>query len=382
MKQFIITARGKFRFLMIRMVTPAFIKFVGFFFAGKRKSLLVIKNDGIGDYVLFRNFLRHFKNTEKFSDFKIYLLANESCRDLLLDLDMKHIDGYFWYGDDYFLKWKLAGLLFRLQRLRLDTIIYPNYSRKYAVDWLIGRLRAKNKLGVDGDTVNQSPELKTKGNRSYSALIQTEDLSVHEFERNRQIVEAMTGSPCDLKRPFIDKRELNVVPNDGVIVFFGASERKKRWPAAKFGQLCERLNSQLKEKIILAGGKDEIQAGKEIASGFSATQLSNQTGQLTLTQLCELIGGAKLLVSNDTVALHIAVSLNIPVVCIARGDIYGRFVPYPDAIFNKMVMVAPPAFKLRETSYAEWSPENIDDIPVEDVFAACAALLSANLAIN
>ena len=42
----------------------------------KDKTLLIVKTDGIGDYVLFRNFLGIIRSSDKFKDFKITLLGD------------------------------------------------------------------------------------------------------------------------------------------------------------------------------------------------------------------------------------------------------------------------------------------------------------------
>ena len=45
------------------------------------KELLIVNTDSIGDYILFRNFLKEIKNSEKYKDYKIVLLGCEKYKD-------------------------------------------------------------------------------------------------------------------------------------------------------------------------------------------------------------------------------------------------------------------------------------------------------------
>lgn len=49
--------------------------YFSFYFSGKEKSMLIIKPNVIGDYILFRNFIEIIKNSERFKGLKIYFLG-------------------------------------------------------------------------------------------------------------------------------------------------------------------------------------------------------------------------------------------------------------------------------------------------------------------
>ena len=162
---FIRSVKYKFKFLCIRIVAPAILNCIFVFLRRRGKTLLIIKPDGIGDHILFRNYLQFLHGSDKFRDHKIHLLTNIAIKDLTVSMDAKYVDKFYYYADSYFLKWKLIKLLYQLQQLRATTIIYPNYSRKYPVDWLVHQIRATNKIGVDGNTMNQSLPSKLKGDK-------------------------------------------------------------------------------------------------------------------------------------------------------------------------------------------------------------------------
>ncbi|MDN3548729.1 glycosyltransferase family 9 protein [Mucilaginibacter aquaedulcis] len=359
----------------MRKIIPVFVRTIYFFAPIQRKSLLIIKNDGIGDYILFRNYLKAIRESQRFSGWKIYLLTTPACGNFVQNLDAKYIDGCFWYEDDFFLKWKLVSLLFQLNHLRLNTIFYPSYSRKFSVDWLIRYVKALVKIGVDGDTVNEPAELKLKTDTYYTSLIFTKKEVVHEFERNKQIVEYLIGPVSNFSRPAIETTTQISKQSNYIVVFCGASNFTRRWDPAKFQNLCRQLIEEMGVHVILTGGKDEIAASKKITDGLPCTFFSNETGQYSLIQICELITGARLLITGDTVAVHIAASVQTPAICISKGNHYGRFVPYPKEIFDQLRVVLPPDFQPNKQYYDSWSEHDINEIGVQQVLSAARSHL-------
>lgn len=69
--------------------------------------------------------------------------------------------------------------------------------------------------------------------------------------------------------------------------------------------------------------------------------IEDYTGKTNLVKLIELIAHADLLVSNETSAVHMAVSTNTRFVCISNANHIGRFNPYPAHIYNQGTYVYP-----------------------------------------
>ena len=53
------------------------------------KNLLIVKMDAIGDYILFRNFLKAIKEDKKYSKYKITLCGNSVWKDISEKFDSK-----------------------------------------------------------------------------------------------------------------------------------------------------------------------------------------------------------------------------------------------------------------------------------------------------
>ncbi|MFW6289865.1 MAG: glycosyltransferase family 9 protein, partial [Mariniphaga sp.] len=75
----------------------------------------------------------------------------------------------------------------------------------------------------------------------------------------------------------------------------------KKLPAHKVIEICNRIDFP----VVLLGGKNEEQVGKEIYSQ-TGDHVLNLAGKLTLNQSASLVRDAKLVLSNDTGLMHIA----------------------------------------------------------------------------
>jgi ADP-heptose:LPS heptosyltransferase len=304
-------------------------------------------------------------------------LANLTSKPLALHLDSKLADGFFWYGEHYFMKWDLVRLLNSLHRLRPGTIIYPNYSRRFTVDWLIKQVKAKNKIAVDGDTINQPAVQKARTDQYYTQLINVAAGPRHEFERNKQVFERITGEKCDLQAPYIDRGLLHIVPGDRIIIFTGASTPDKTWSPANFNALCKQILRDTSLNILLINGKDAHEGADEIMAGLAQDRASMlpDTGLVTL---CELIGGARLVVTGDTAAVHIAAALAVPAVCIAKGDLYGRFIPYPPEMSDKIHCVFPRSYREDMANYSQYTSCTLGGVSPEMVCHVIEKILTAH----
>jgi heptosyltransferase-2 len=88
----------------------------------------------------------------------------------------------------------------------------------------------------------------------------------------------------------------------------------KRWPRAYFAELARRLDARGFAVWLLGSPKDAA-AGASIAeeSGGAAVNLCGRTA---LIEAVDLLGAARLAVSNDSGLLHVAAAVGTPVVAL------------------------------------------------------------------
>ncbi|WP_084382909.1 lipopolysaccharide heptosyltransferase II [Curvibacter delicatus] len=89
----------------------------------------------------------------------------------------------------------------------------------------------------------------------------------------------------------------------------------KRWPAARFAELAQRLALP----VLLLGSGKEAALGDEIIQLAAAGQQQNcrnLAGRTDLLDAFGLIAGTKAMVSNDTGLMHVAAALDVPQVAL------------------------------------------------------------------
>ncbi len=109
---------------------------------------------------------------------------------------------------------------------------------------------------------------------------------------------------------------------------WGKDAQYKHWPAANFAWLVNRLYKDLRADIVLLGDEQEKSIADRIAGAVDG-QVVNIAGKTTLEELCGVIGGLDLLVTNDGGPLHIAVASGVKTVSLfgpVDDLVYG---PYP-----------------------------------------------------
>jgi heptosyltransferase-2 len=100
----------------------------------------------------------------------------------------------------------------------------------------------------------------------------------------------------------------------GYYVFVPGAEYgpAKRWPAAHFAELAQRLDAP----VLLLGSGKEAALGAEIAERAAGADCRNLAGATTLAGAFALIAGARRVVTNDTGLMHVAAALDVPQVAI------------------------------------------------------------------
>ena len=87
----------------------------------------------------------------------------------------------------------------------------------------------------------------------------------------------------------------------------------KRWPAARFAELGKRLATRFGAEIVLVGTEDARGVAAEIDRLMDQRTL-DLTGRTSIAELCALMRGSALMVSNDSGPAHLADALDVPLV--------------------------------------------------------------------
>lgn len=162
-----------------------------------------------------------------------------------------------------------------------------------------------------------------------------------------------------------------------ILINPGARWATKRWPADRFAALLDMLATRWPDhRLAILGSSDERPLAESIAATTNA-KADILAGRTTLPELTALMRRARLMISNDTGPLHLAVAVGTPTVSMFGPTDPRRTGPYPFGGEKNSVLTAKldcaPCFK----SACRHTPELecMTAIPVEQVVAAAVELV-------
>ena len=354
----------------------------GVFRSEKSKSLIIFRHDGIGDYVLFRNFLEVLKKSPRFASYKITLLGNAAWKDLAKFLDKDYIDEFIWldkkrFTADFFYRYKKFK---EITAVKYDILIHP-FSREFfnADNDLAFLIKADKKIGSIRLPRFTKPYKNKILEKIYNELIPDIENVRFEFYKNKNFFEKLlpetaTGkinAEISLNRPFInlparqaaatvsavpapvsaaDLTSTSISPASAssyaapipvsaaasapapalseenglksklgistpyAAFFIGASVKHRKWPPEYFAETARYLHTKYGFHIVLCGGKSELNDAAEFKKHFPSDLADNASftdavGKISLIELLYIVKDASLVISNETMAPHIAMAL-------------------------------------------------------------------------
>ena len=345
----------------------------------QNKKLLLIRLDDIGDYLLFRNTLRAYKQSAHWQGFTITLLGNSVWKELFTCLDKGTTDDAIWIdkkeylrSDDY-----KQNLWLQLRLAGFEVVICPSATRPILLDDLC-RLATGAKVAYAFANFTPHKAWQAPSNALYNHLF-TPPAITHEFTLNKQFAYWCCGVTINLNLPFICTGGEAKIGNY-IVCFIGASIRSKRWTQKRWIQLIRLLKQEWTIPVKVIGVGDDKQPAIQIAGTTASESITDTTLQDVMT----ILQGARVVVTNDTMTSHLAVSIGVPVVIVANGgNVFMRFTNYAEAGARTVKTVYPKRFSRLREKYGDAALQNhiaatsdIAAIKAEPVFRAVKELIS------
>ncbi|OGV42628.1 MAG: hypothetical protein A2X46_05015 [Lentisphaerae bacterium GWF2_57_35] len=300
------------------------------------KRLLIVRLDSIGDYVLFRNFLPAIRN--HFQYHTVSICGNACWRTLAEQLDAGEIQSFIWVNKPLFNRygWYRWLLLQRLKMSKYDVVLHPVHSREFWVDHLIKKIPAPLKIGSRGDLSCMYADDKNESDKVYNHLVDVEPPSVFEFHRNGTFVKHLVGQPLPSIRLNMNLPEMISPKSPYVVLAPGAGHEMKKWSPLGYAQVADHVITTMDMNVVMGGGVEDRAIARDIQMSVKSSldRVINMVGRLSLTEYANVIKQSKMLVSNDSCAIHMAAAVSTPFVCISTGREMGRFNPYPADVFQ------------------------------------------------
>lgn len=347
----------------------------------RSNSLLIIKPDSIGDYILFRNFLASIKSSTRFKNYTITLLGNSWYKDIAETYDKGAIDHFIWVTlEDLRSKDSFFSVVKGLHQQGFETAFCPNYSMTVEDLKLLALCGAKNKIGHAGDQLNLSEFEFRKYERFVQTWIGKGIRTDFEFFRYRDFFAKVLNTE---QLPTVSKLPIEVKAQKKVIICPGANSELRRWDTDHFAALiCELDRNYPGREFVVVGAGSDTHRAAAIAREITSVEIKDQTGKLNLVHLINEMAGSELVVTNDTGPYHIAMALGLKVLCLSNGNNYGRFTPYPSSMQGRSITLLPATISIEENDQealckfqSKVSAENINQITVEQAMHACKQLM-------
>lgn len=134
-----------------------------------------------------------------------------------------------------------------------------------------------------------------------------------------------------------------------VVLNPGANWLLKRWPFENYARLGDLIHDKFGYKIIITGAQKDLKLAQDIASSMNNPPVI-ACGKITLKQLGVLFKRAKLVITNDTGPLHIAIAVGTRVISLfgpTSSQITGPYGPGRYSVLQKNVGCIVPCYHIK-----------------------------------
>jgi ADP-heptose:LPS heptosyltransferase len=297
-----------------------------------QKRLAIVRLDDIGDYLLWRNFLKVYKESERFKGYEVTLIGNIVWKSIFDAYDAETVDDTIWVDKhQYFASPDYRMQLWQdIRNQHFSTIICPSRTRPLLLDDMI-LLAADAPTRIAAHNSFEASKWNSISDALYNEHF-TKATDGHEWHFNRAFAALIAQNNLRTERISLPVDSNIVIKKKQVICFIGAAAKSKTWPLHYWIELVKLLQQNGFEPM-LSGGKNEMNIATQI---IASTKVSSIVGQTNLVETLQTISGAAAVITGDTMAAHAAVSFNKPTVILANGVNAKRFVAYEEAGFEKV----------------------------------------------
>ena len=174
----------------------------------------------------------------------------------------------------------------------------------------------------------------------YSRRVPVPQLEMHAVDRYLLVAKAVgageSGTPeFRFRIPQTDFEEVDrllsrsgaTLGTNWIAMNVSARWPTKRWPAAAFAEVADRLQQERCGAVVLIGGPDEREDVAEVRR-MMKTPATDLAGATTVGLLPALLSRASLLITNDSGPMHVAAGVGTPIVALFGPTSPARTGPY------------------------------------------------------
>ncbi|MDH5749711.1 MAG: glycosyltransferase family 9 protein [Rhodospirillales bacterium] len=301
----------------------------------KRRGVLVIRMDGIGDMVLFRGCLDHYAEALGVEKEDITVLGCESWRDV---------------ADEIFAGYRVIAINEHafarrpLYRFRVSMMVRALAPRVVVNDSYLRRAMMADSLALASgatETISSLPYINEPTRSEYlyylsqaTRIVNTGDYPTHETVRHYRFVSALAGREIPPRPPRISWRDTvpeRVGAGPYVVLCPGSNEPGRRWPFEQYLDMARRL-LVAGYRVVFVGTRDEKNNQDPTAELSNNPGVVNLIGKTSMPEVLDLMNHAAGVLSNDSGPAHVAIALGTPTLVVVGGGHFGCFFPYPEGV--------------------------------------------------
>jgi ADP-heptose:LPS heptosyltransferase len=299
--------------------------------------ILVIRPDGIGDFILTIPFLRGLRESAPRARIILAVLPHnyELARRCpyvdavkCLPANVARVGSIRRY---------LLARRYAIQHLRCEApelAIAPRWDDDRNFAFFMAMFSGANWRCGYSERVNAGRQLWDRG---FDRLL-THPVNIggirHELERGVELLEHMGGSVSSKRLEVWTNNEDEMVASrifsehvplcPGPLLAFapGASAAQRRWPIERFAELASRTIAEFQGTAVLIGGEADRGLADALQSRCGC-KTANLAGLLSLPQLAAVLKRCTLFVGNDSGPAHLAAATGIPTVVVSPHPIEG-----------------------------------------------------------
>ncbi len=288
------------------------------------KKILAIASTGIGNVILYTPVIKSLR--ENFPLAKISLIVGSKQASEVLS-GSNIVDEIIILEKNEMNFKKYLSFLLEIKRKNFDMVITSFLDKSFKVGLFSILSGARYRLGFG----NRLPAIFY----NYKTKISSKK---HEAEYNLDLLRTFGLSNLNSELFFhIDEKDVetakkflsenHIIESDFIIGVHPGSGEWKRWPKEKYVEICNELIKSYNAKIIIFGGKEEIELVNSIVNktdkkSISACGLFNLKGTAALIKMC------KIFICNDTGLMHVASAMKVPIVAIFGSTLYWKNYPW------------------------------------------------------
>ena len=301
--------------------------------AHRRKRVLVIRLDRIGDFALFLPFAAALRRIYPPETHEITLLGRPLWMPLARQLGFDRcteLDPAAFLTDARYRREQLK----RVAAEQFDLLLQPRFYREVLVEDLLAlAVRAPQSIAFASIPDHLHFRLMRFAERAYTRRIDSGELrNAHELLRNRCFLNHLeTDNETTCRMPQLQlpplPAELSAAP---YVVFLPGSGKSEKviWPPENFGRIARKAE-EAGYAVVVCGTADESPLAETLLASCRRRQ-HNLTGRQSIEEFTATIRHAQLVIGNDTGGIHLAAMSGIPALTIAGQGQPGIFLPYPE----------------------------------------------------